>query len=197
MLNNNFWQDRYLQNETGWDIGHPSTPLKDYIDQLENKSLNILIPGCGNSYEAEYIWQKGFKNIHLLDYAHQPLYNFKKRNPDFPDGNLHCEDFFKHEGSYDLIIEQTFFCAIDPALRTNYAEHMYALLADNGKLTGVLFNRDFEKSGPPFGGSKEEYINYFKPYFDFQVFDTAYNSIEPRAGHELFMILKKRSLPSR
>ena len=197
MLNNTFWQERYLQNDTGWDIGQPSAPLKIYIDQLGNKNLNILIPGCGNSYEAEYIWQHGFKNIHLLDYAQQPLDNFKKRNPDFPEMNLHYEDFFNHKGTYDLIIEQTFFCAIDPALRTKYAEQMYSLLADSGKLVGVLFNRDFEKSGPPFGGTEVEYINYFQPYFDFHVFEKAYNSIEPRSGHELFMILKKRLLPSR
>ncbi len=197
MLNSEYWQKRYLKDDASWDIGAPSTPLKDYIDQLENKDLRILIPGCGNSYEAEYLLEKGFKNVHLLDYSLLPLMNFKNRNPSFPDQQLHCEDFFSHQGSYDLILEQTFLCAIDPSLRTKYAEHIYALLAESGKLTGLLFDCDFDKKGPPFGGDKAEYTNYFRSLFHFQTFEKAYNSIAPRAGRELFIILKKRLLPSR
>ena len=81
MLNHEYWQNRYVKNETGWDIGYISSPIKEYIDQLTDKSIKILIPGCGNSYEAEYIWNKGFTNLHLLDYAIQPINNFLIRNP--------------------------------------------------------------------------------------------------------------------
>ena len=196
MLNDHYWQDRYLKDEAGWDIGQPSAPIIAYIDQLTDKNLKILIPGCGNSYEAEYIWEKGFKNVHLLDYAQQPITNFKSRVPAFPGTQLHVTDFFKHQGQYDLIIEQTFFCAIEPTLRNQYAKHMFSLLADSGKLVGLLFNCEFEKEGPPFGGSKEEYKNYFIPYFEFHTFETAFNSIAPRAARELFINLQKRSLPS-
>jgi hypothetical protein len=44
----NYWEERYLKNEIGWDIGAVSTPLKEYIDQLTNKACRILIPGAGN-----------------------------------------------------------------------------------------------------------------------------------------------------
>jgi thiopurine S-methyltransferase len=54
-----------------------------------------------------------------------------------------------------------------------------------------LFDRDFENS-PPFGGNAEEYRNYFEPYFTFKVFEPCRNSIAPRAGSELFMILQKK-----
>ena len=40
---------------------------------------------------------------------------------------------------------------------------------------------------------KKTYLTYFEPYFDVQVMETAYNSIEPRAENELFMILKKKA----
>ncbi|MDX1544111.1 MAG: SAM-dependent methyltransferase, partial [Christiangramia sp.] len=49
-MNSEFWSTRYRDNRTGWDIGYISTPLKEYIDQLEDKELKILIPGAGNSY---------------------------------------------------------------------------------------------------------------------------------------------------
>jgi hypothetical protein len=51
-----YWEEKFIKNETGWDIGYVSTPLKEYFDQLTNKDLKILIPGSGNGYEAEYLF---------------------------------------------------------------------------------------------------------------------------------------------
>jgi len=67
-----FWEQRYREKTTGWDIGYPSTPLKDYIDQLTNKKLKILIPGAGNAYEAEYLYQLGCCGVHVLELARSP-----------------------------------------------------------------------------------------------------------------------------
>ena len=36
-LSGDAWDNRYLNNDIGWDLGEISTPLKVYIDQLENK----------------------------------------------------------------------------------------------------------------------------------------------------------------
>ena len=53
--------------------------LKEYVDQLENKELKILIPGCGNAYEGEYLMKHRFKNTHLIDISQEALNGFKKR----------------------------------------------------------------------------------------------------------------------
>ena len=53
-LSKDLWNERYENQDTAWDIGHISTPLKEYFEQLENKNIKILIPGCGNAYEAAY-----------------------------------------------------------------------------------------------------------------------------------------------
>ena len=82
-LNSEFWNNRYLDKETGWDIGYVSTPIKEYFNQVKNKELKILIPGGGNSYEAEFLFNKGFSNTFLLDYAKTPLVNFKKETQNF------------------------------------------------------------------------------------------------------------------
>ncbi len=193
-LNKQYWETRYQTKETGWDIGFASGPLSAYIGQLERKELKILIPGCGNSYEAELLYSLGFNDVHLLDITQLPLQNFAERNPDFPVDQLHCEDFFQHKGTYDLILEQTFFCALDPKLRTSYATKMNELLNENGKIAGVLFNCTFEKQGPPFGGSVPEYENYFQKYFTTVKMEPCYNSIAPRAGNELFILLQKSLL---
>lgn len=185
------WEKRYQDDETGWDIGSVSRPLKAYFDQLENKKLKILIPGCGNAHEAAYLHEKGFSNVYLLDIATTPLKNFSGRYPDFPKEHLVQTNFFEHKRQYDLIVEQTFFCAIDPADRAAYAKHTAALLPKGGKLVGLLWAVPMNEDHPPFGGSKSEYLDYFEPYFKLRTFEMAYNSIKPRAERELFLIAEK------
>jgi SAM-dependent methyltransferase len=190
-LNKEFWENRYREERTGWDVGTISTPLKTYIDQLENKQLKILIPGAGYGHEALYLLNKGFKNVTVIDLAEQPLLRLKKSG--FPPTQLKQGNFFDLvEEDYDLILEQTFFCALNPELRNQYVSKMSNLLKDKGKLVGLFFNVEFEKEGPPFGGSKNEYEMLFKGSFDLKVLETAYNSISPRANKELFFIFEKR-----
>ena len=190
-----FWTNRYQENKTGWDIGYPSTPLKAYIDQLENKDLKILIPGAGNAYEAEYLWQQGFKNVHVLDISEIPLKALQERVPNFPAKQLLLGNFFEHKGQYDLIIEQTFFCSFEPTKkkRTAYAKKMANLLADGGKLVGLWFDIPLVigTSKRPFGGTKEDYLAYLTPHFKVKTFEACHNSITPRAGNELFGIFEK------
>ena len=192
----NYWTERYQQQQTGWDIGYPSTPIKTYVEQLKNKQIKILIPGAGNAHEATFLHQNGFDNVHVLDISELPLKDFKKRNPDFPQEHLHHEDFFEHVGKYDLILEQTFFCSFVPTIenRRHYAQHMAQLLKKKGKLVGLWFSfpltGDMEKR--PFGGDKKSYENYLSPFFEIQTFETAYNSIPERAGNELFGIFIKK-----
>lgn len=190
-----FWSNRYKDNKTGWDIGYPSTPIKEYIDQLDNKNTRILIPGAGNAYEAEYLFKQGFKNVYVLDISKHPLEAFKKRVPDFPSENLLQGDFFELEVSFDLIIEQTFFCSFEPSPnnRKAYAKKTNELLAPNGKLVGLWFCHDLDKNGNrPFGGTKEEYLEYLNPYFKTKLFEACHNSIKPREGNELFGIFIKK-----
>ncbi|MGZ4034114.1 MAG: methyltransferase [Bacteroidia bacterium] len=187
-----YWTQRYQNNDAAWDLGAPSTPLKEYIDHLENKDLNILIPGAGNAYEAEYLFDKKFKNVTVIDISPEPLKNIQQRLPDFPEKNLILGDFFSHKGSYDLIIEQTFFCALKPSLRSQYVDHMAELLKPNGKLAGVLFTDPINALKPPFGATKEEYTHLFESKFKFKTFEICKNSIKPREGRELFIELIKK-----
>lgn len=192
----NYWENRYKTAQTGWNIGCPSTPIKEYFDQIEDKSLRILIPGAGNAYEAEYLHKQGFTNVFVMDIVPQPLKNLSERVPTFPKENLLCENFFEHQGKYDIIVEQTFFCSFPP-LRENrqaYANQMTSLLVEDGKLIGLWFS--FPLKGDlinrPFGGTKAEYLTYFEPLFDILIFENCYNSIPPRMGNEFFAIMKNK-----
>lgn len=192
MLTKEYWENRYNNQEIGWDVGEITTPLKTYIDQLENKHLKILIPGGGNSYEMEYLHQKGFKNVFVIDIAKQPLDNIKNRIGTLADDFFINDDFFNLKDTFDLIIEQTFFCALDPILRSKYATKMNELLSENGKIIGLLFQFPLTEKGPPFGGNISEYKNLFEPFFKIKTLETAYNSIKPRENNELFFIFEKK-----
>ena len=186
IFNEDFWDNKYKTNKTGWDLGQVSPPLKTYFDQLTNKELKILIPGGGNSYEAEYLLNTGFTNVYVVDISKLALENLKKRVPNFPSSNLIHQNFFDLELKFDIIIEQTFFCALDPNLRKNYVHKMHSLLNENGKLVGLLFDAKLNEDHPPFGGDKKEYIALFKNQFDIKILEDCYNSIQNRQGMELF-----------
>ncbi len=190
-LNGNYWDERYLNDATGWDVGEVSEPLKVYINQLVKKDIAILIPGCGNAYEAIFLLESGFSNITLIDISPLLVNSLREKLKEYIGNGLEIihGDFFKQRGKYDLIIEQTFFCALDPSLRKAYAIKMNELLNHSGKLVGVLFNRSFV-GGPPFGGNEEEYRELFSQHFYLKKMEKCYNSIEPRKGSELFIILE-------
>ncbi len=184
-----YWEERYQKGETSWDIGSISTPLKEYIDQLTDKNIKILIPGAGNGYEFDYLIKKGFKNVFVVDIAASPLKNIAQRNPEFASNIMHT-DFFALNDSFDLIIEQTFFCAIPPNMRSNYAKKMHEILQPKGKIVGLLFDFPLTADGPPFGGSAEEYLALFSNNFSLKTLEKAYNSIKPRQNRELFFIFE-------
>ncbi len=190
-MSKDYWNNLYASNETGWDIGYPSPAIKDYVDQLKDKTIPILIPGCGNAYEAEYLLNQGFTNVTLIDIA--PLVTQKLREKFSGDSSKRIQiitgDFFEHEGKYQLIIEQTFLSALDPSLRRKYVEKMHSLLFKGGHLTGVIFNKIFDEPGPPFGGTIEEYRAMFSPRFEIKQMEPCYNSIERRSGNEAFINL--------
>lgn len=199
-LDRDYWAERYSKDETGWDIGGPSTPLRSYIDQLKDKDLRILIPGGGRAYEAEHAHRKGFRNVFVIDLTDAPLHDLLQRCPDFPREHFIVGDFFAHEGQYDRILEQTFFCALDPSLRERYVAHMHTLLkpatagTPGGKLVGVLFNVPLNADRPPFGGSVEDYAPLFRKHFADVSFEPCHNSIKPREGSEVWLCAVKEAV---
>ncbi|MBP6049393.1 MAG: methyltransferase [Chitinophagales bacterium] len=186
-LDASFWDELWKNKITGWDLKKVSPPLKAYFDAMTCKNKSILIPGCGNAYEAAYLLEQGFKNITVIDISATLVQQLIEKHKTHIGKELTviAGDFFKHSGKYDFIIEQTFFCALDRNRREEYASKMQTLLKDNGKLAGLLFSREFEVS-PPHGGNKEEYESVFSDKFTIEKMDICETSVTPRKGTELF-----------
>lgn len=185
-LNKNYWENRYQTNNTQWDIGQVAPPIQEFIDSIADKNATILIPGCGNCYEAIYLLEQGFTAITLIDIAPTLVNGLQEKFKNDPEIQVILGDFFEHQGRYDYILEQTFFCALPPQNRPLYVSKMRELLTPKGVLFGLLFDRDFEL-GPPFGGSKTEYQGLFESDFNIISLEKAKNSIQPRANAEVFI----------
>ena len=179
------WEERYRQGYTGWDLGRISGAMKVIIDRLAKKDARILVPGAGNGFEVAYLWEQGFRNTYLLDWAQSPLDNFAKKYPDFPKEQLLLQDFFDLRDQYDLILEQTFFCALHPSQREAYVKKMYELLKENGLLKGVLFSVPMYDKRPPYGGSISEYRVLFPPLLEIIRLEPCQFSEPDRMGKEV------------
>ena len=190
-MSKEYWNNLYVKDETGWDIGFPSPAIKEYVDQLTNKDIAILIPGCGHAYEAEYLLALGFTNVTLIDIAPSLTAALEKKFIHELGKRIKVitGDFFNHHGTYNLILEQTFLSALHPSVRPFYVDKMHALLVKGGHLTGVLFGQVFEEEGPPYGGTLQEYKLMFSKKFKIKKLEPCYNSIERRKGSEVFINL--------
>lgn len=187
-----YWNERYQKHDTGWDLGEISPPLKAYFDQIEDKSIRILIPGAGRGYEAQYLYEQGFMDVHILDFAPAAIEAFRRMCPEFPVSQIHQKDYFQFRADrFDLIIEQTFFSSLHPTQRPKYVLKTYDLLKKKGKLTGLLFNDSFKGDGPPFGGDIHTYLRFFKELFEIKIFEPCFNSVKPRADREIFVSFQR------
>lgn len=191
-MSKDFWEEKYRNREAQWNIGTASNPLRTYIDQLTDKTARILVPGMGHGHELYYLHQQGFTNSIGLDFTDLAVREAYQADSDFPFDKISLGDFFEHEGEYDIILEQAFFCSLPRTLRQAYVNKMHTLLAPKGKLVGLLFNCEFELDQPPYGGSVDEYKSLFESKLKFTTLETAHNSIKPRAGRELFFITTRQ-----
>lgn len=186
-----YWTSRYTEGNFPWDLGHASPPLVEYMAGLEDKSLRILIPGGGYGHDLAWCHANGFVNAVTLDFSSQAIEGGRSRYPTLPPSAFLCQDFFAHQGQYDLILEQTFFCALPPTRRDEHLAKCANLLAPGGKLVGVLFDFPLTEKGPPFGGSEAEYRQRLAPHFTVDKLERCRNSVPDRQGKELFLIAHK------
>ena len=193
-LNEEYWNLRYLNHQTNWDIGFPSPPIVKWFEKQKNLNLKILVPGAGLGHEVIYAFNKGFNNIYYMDYAEDAIKSFKKGCPKFPENHILICDFFNLNlnNYFDIIVEQTFFCAQKPSKRENYVAKAHELLKPNGKLIGLLFDAEFDKEGPPYGGRKNDYRSLFAKKFNIHKMSNTSLSIPARKGAEIWIEFLKK-----
>lgn len=192
------WEKRYATEDTPWDLKGPTPEFMRLAEEsfFPRKGGRALVPGGGRGHDAIFLAQKGFE-VNLVDFAPSALEAaLAEASREKVVVNAFRQDFFElsqsgyHQNSYDLFLEYTFFCAIDPSLRADYARAAASLLRPGGILLGLFFPLLTDKAGPPFQVSQEEIEKLFSPHFELR-FEDPRESIKPRAGREIVGIFRK------
>ena len=199
MMNNEddpkFWENIYIDNDAGWDLGGP-TPVFVKISSII-KPKKICIIGCGKGYDAVMFAKNNF-DVTAIDFAPSAVNSLKtlaKKNKVII--NALEKDIFslanQYNNSFDYVIEQTCFCAIHPYRRTDYEELVFRILKTNGKLIGLWFplDKDINDGGPPYGTTVEEVKSLFKNGWMLKSEEFPKESIKARKFREKLIIFKK------
>jgi hypothetical protein len=157
----------------------------------------VLVPGGGRGHDAILFAQHHYA-VDLVDFAPEAL-DAALREAARQKITVHayCRDFFDlpavgyHQSAYDLLLEYTFFCAIDPGLRPRYSEAAAAMLKPGGLLAGLFFPLESDKPSPPFLVSEEEVRSLFQKDFDIRI-EHPVQSVKPRMGREFLGLFRKK-----
>ena len=190
-----FWNARYQAGETGWDLGEPSPPFLALHRQRVIGPCRVAVPGCGRGLEVAWLAQHGYQ-VTGIDFAPEAIE--ASRGLLAAAGlcaTLECADLFALpetlEGVFDLILEQTCFCAIDPARRADYVESVARLLAPGGRLVGLFYACKGD-NGPPFRTGPEEVRRLFSGAFEIKSLALTHHSHPRRMGEEWLGVLRRR-----
>lgn len=146
---------------TPWDLGQP-TPVVLHL--LQTGSLpkgQVLVPGCGTGYDVVAMASPD-RHVLGLDISSKAIKKAKELSASLPNTNyvdFLAADFFTWQPSelFDLVFDYTFFCAIDPCMRTSWAKKMVDILKKDGELITLIYLISDQDGGPPYNNSVADY----------------------------------------
>ena len=191
-----YWEESYQSGDMGWDLGR-TTPVFEHWIQSKSDPLSICILGAGNGWDALHFSKLGHI-VTAVDFAEGAVKNMndsaRKLNLAINIMHLDIFDLSQHfHQDFDVVLEYTCFCAIDPTRRKDYIEMVSHILKPEGELVGLLFpiDKDPKDDGPPFGVDLNATILLFSRYMNLIKKEIPKLSIERRKGREIFIIFRK------
>lgn len=189
-----FWTNIYNEGNPGWDLGEPAPAFKDMLPRLKLPKCRILVLGCGSGHDAALFAEAGHV-VTAVDFSAGAIAQAKKLYGHMENITFLRQDIFTlpHDwnGTFDVIIEHTCFCAIDPKRRKEMVKLWRRLLHEEGQLIAVFFAM-LKRAGPPYGSSEWEIRELLKDSFQFLFWGRWRKSLPRREGRELFVLGKKK-----
>ncbi|VFQ85996.1 unnamed protein product [Cuscuta campestris] len=183
------WERCWEEGITPWDLGRPTPILQHLIETKSIANGRALVPGCGGGYDVVALASQERYAIGL-DISEVAINRARQVAASSPNVN-YCsfllEDFFTWETSdpFDIIFDYTFFCAIEPNLRSAWAARVRDLLKPDGELITLIFPIDDHEGGPPYKTSVAEYEEVLHPvgFLATSIVDNEL-AVGPRKGRE-------------
>ena len=192
--NSQYWEDKYLADSLGWDLGGPTPIFRQMASKLNPGKVCIV--GCGHGHDAIVFAQKGFE-VTAVDFAPSAIVALKTlaESSQVKINAVEANIFsltHKYANTFDYIIEQTCFCAIDPSRRVEYEAVVKSILKPGGQLVGLWFPLDktLEEGGPPYATRIDEVKSIFDLGWGIVKEEFPDLSIGPRKGREKLIIFK-------
>ena len=191
-----FWERSYQSGEMGWDLGGPTPIFNQWIETCK-VPLTICILGAGNGWDAVNFASRGHM-VTAVDFAASAVKNMqtsaKQNELDIVIKHMDIFDLNKiYDNHFDVVLEYTCFCAIEPTKRRDYMEMVRHILKTKGELVGLLFpiDKDLSDDGPPFAVQLEPTIELISDYLSLIKQQIPSLSVKRRAGREVFVIFRK------
>ncbi|KAI8083102.1 S-adenosyl-L-methionine-dependent methyltransferase, partial [Halteromyces radiatus] len=194
------WEERWQLGNTQWDAGKSSPALVTMMQDEEAKQFipsNAIgiVPGCGSGYDVKYL-ATPTRHMVGLDMSKTAVEHCQKLHPDATALNYEFiqDDFFKFsvpEQGFDLAYDYTFFCALPPIMREDWATRYGEIIKQGGILICLMFPIEEKEGGPPYGVSEQAYKDVLSSNFDLVYLKDAIGH-ESRIGREKISIWKRK-----
>ena len=186
------WETRYLSGDTPWDKGCAAPPLVDFLTRYQIQG-SVLVPGSGPGHDVRCLAAQG-ATVTGLDISDTAI----RQAQEAPSigGEIHEQGDLFHlpeswQKRFDWIVEHTCFCAINPALRTNYVRAIEKALKPGGHYFAIFYMIPDSEQGPPFGATKEEIGQLFDPELELLEEWIPAQTFDGREGRELCQLRRK------
>ena len=194
-----YWEHSYKNNNMGWDLGGTTPIFDNWIKKIAKKKI-ICVLGAGNGWDALNFANIGHEVI-AIDFAPTAIKNIKQKakNRSINIKALQLDIFdlpSYYQNYFDIVVEYTCFCAIDPNRRKEYINMVRNILKNGGKYVGILFPLDekIENDAPPFHVDLKSTLLMFDSYLSKQLCEKSTLSIKPRKNREAFVVYCKNEI---
>jgi hypothetical protein len=188
-----FWDERFARGFTPWDQAGVQPQFEAFA--AAHPDLAVLIPGCGNAWEAGWLAGHG-RTVRAIDFAPAAVASARAALGRYA-AVVEQADFYAYEPPFAAgwVFERAFLCALPPAQRVHYAQRMAALLKPGALLAGYFFIDEPQK-GPPFPIDRDELDALLTPYFTLLDEQPGVGSLPVFEGRERWMIWRRNDAAS-
>ncbi|CAM9128467.1 unnamed protein product, partial [Ectocarpus fasciculatus] len=157
-----------------FDALQPLPALTQMVEAGSIPNGRALVPGCGRGYDV-ILLASAERVVTGLDispvaiaaaeefYANVPA----DKKPPRESVVYSTTSFFdlpeEADSKFQFVYDYTFFCALDPSVRQQWAEKMAAVVAPGGELCTIIFPIGEKEGGPPFRVSLDDYKSVLSP----------------------------------
>ncbi|HEY8377399.1 MAG TPA: methyltransferase domain-containing protein [Nannocystis sp.] len=187
-----FWDPLYAADAGGWELGRAAPPIEAWFLEHSPKDMDVLVPGCGRGHEARLLAQLGAR-VTAIDLSPTAIAQAQALTGPELSIAFAVRDLFTYIGrapEFDLVVEHTCYCAIDPARRADYVEAVASALRPGGRLVG-LFYAHGRPGGPPYTTDRAEVERRFQRRFAIERLEVARGSTLVRHRQELLAVLRR------